>query len=213
MSLTQPQIDTLGFIHEVNRRDGSPPVFVVHYSDHVYLRVGNTDEAPKFPASTYNLLLRSNYIAETPPLRPGQGTQVTILPLGIRVVEEGFKHIDPNASAVQNIHISGGNFGNTAFSLSGSISITNSPVSQTNADIGQLLQQLVDSIDESDLPPDAKDDAKVEASQIALELQKKRLDLPEVERHVSKLGSLVAGATKVVVNFDRFVDAVRVFGS
>ncbi len=212
MSMTQPQIDTLQFIYEVSRREDSPPLFVVHHSDHVYLRVGNTDEAPRFAASAYNVLLRSNYIAETPPLRKGQGTQVTILPLGIRVLEEGFKHIDPNASPVQNIHISGGNFGNTAFSVSGSVNITNSPVSQASPDIGQLLQQLVDSIDESDLPADTKDDAKVEASQIALELQKKRLDLPEVERHVSKLGSLVVGATKVVENFDKLGDAIRALG-
>ncbi len=212
MGLTEPEIDTLQFIYDVSRREDPPPLFVVRYSDHVYLRVGNTDEAPRFPASAYNVLLRSNYIAETPPLRKGQGTPVTILPLGIRVVEGGFKHIDMNASPVQNIHISGGNFGNTAFSLSGSISITDSSVSQTSPDIGQLLQQIVDSIDESDLAADAKDDAKVEATQIALELQKKRLDLPEVERHVSKLGSLVAGATKVVENVDKFVDAIRALG-
>ncbi len=208
MRLPQSQIDILEFVYDVYHRDDAPQLFAVRANDRVYLRIGTTDEAPRFPLGAYTALLGSGYIQETPPVRKGSGTQVVILPLGIRVVEGGFEHMDTNPGSKQTINITGGTIGNFATAVEGNATVSGSPVHQGSADIGELLQRLADSIDAAELPPDVKDDAKLEASQVALELQKNRKDLPEIERHLSKLGTLVAGATTVVANLDRLRDAI-----
>ncbi len=213
MRLPQSQIDILQFVYNVYHRDDAPQLFAVRVNDRVYLKVGNTDEALRFPLGAYTALLGSDYIRETPPIRKGNGTQVAILPLGIRVVEGGFEHVDTNPASKQTINITGGTIGNFVTAVEGNATVTGSPVQQGSPDIGELLQRLADSIGEAELPPDVKDDAKLEASQVALELQKNRKDLPEIERHLSKLGKLSAGATTVVANLDKLRDAIGALAS
>jgi hypothetical protein len=147
-----------------------------------------------------------------------QGNRFRISEKGKRLIARGFQEVpeQDTGRSVQNINISGGTVGNLSTSLSGDAIISRSPVNQGSAgahDLGELLQRLIDSIDESEeLAMDVKGDAKLEANQVALELQKNRIDLPEIERHLTKLGALVGGAATVVTNLDKLGDAIRALG-
>lgn len=140
--------------------------------------------------------------------------RVRISTSGKQLIARGFEETpdEPATRSVQNINITGGNVGNLVTTIEGDATVIGSPVHQGAADLGQLLRELVAAIDQSeDLPPDAKDDAKLEANQVALELQRKRLDLAEVERHVVRLRALTGGATAVVTNLDKLWSGIQAF--
>ncbi len=145
-----------------------------------------------------------------------QGNRFRISANGKQLIARGFQEVpaEPQARSVQNINISGGNVGNLVTTVEGDASVTESPIHQGPTDVGRLLQQLIDSIDQSEnLSSEAKHDAKLEANQVAVEFQKSRLDLPEVERHLTKLGALVGGVATIVTNVDKLGDAIRALGS
>ncbi len=197
MRLSQPQRDLLAFVYHACQRDDAPSLFVVRLNDRVYLRVSSTQETARFPSGAYTALLTSGYIEEIPPARKGTGTQVSIRPLGLAVVKGDYEHMDPRAQS-NKVEISGGTFGNLGFSFKGDVNFIDSSVSQGLPDVAELLKQLVATIDGSDLPEKAKDDAKLEAGQVAFELQKSEKELPEIQRHLGRISALAAGSMPII---------------
>ncbi len=140
-----------------------------------------------------------------------QGNRFRISAKGKQLIARGYQEApeEPQARSVQNINISGGNFGNFATTVEGDVTISNSPVQQNAAELQSLLQQLSDMIEHSDMPQSEKNDASIDLSQLRVELDRPDLKPGRVNRLLGSLRAVFAGASLTLDPLDKIASIVQ----
>ncbi len=121
--------------------------------------------------------------------------QVALTQKGRELIDRGFEELA--APTGLTITISGGQVGNLAVSTQGPASVTSSPSTQGVPELSEMIGRLAEAIERSALPVEAKDDAKLEASQVALELSKSKPDVSRIETSMRVISWLTQEAPLV----------------
>lgn len=134
---------------------------------------------------------------------------VGLTPQGWELIERNFEELPVSAPGSQTISITGGQFGNANIGVQGSASISGSPVAQGGQDLRQLLDDLKRAIDESAVPEEDKTEAKLDAAQLQLELERPRKNGERILEYLKAIPATLKGATAVVTAVSHLEEALR----
>lgn len=145
-------------------------------------------------------LIDSGYI-DSADRGTGYGRLVAVAIKGL--TEKGYDLLEhgrsiPGAASGQSVSFHNATIGNAAFANHGSASITNSPVTQGAEVLQRLFDQLREAIDRSTASEADKADAKVEAEQLRLELEKNKKNPGRIRELLTSIPTLVQNAATVV---------------
>ncbi len=178
--------EILSLDFEVNTDD--PPEAVTHLQREIDMRV-------------IDPLLDSDYIARSE--IGADSYRLWITREGLRLVERDFEEaLDLPASQI--IMAINSSFGNAAISNQGTVTITDSPVSQQRSEVQQLVAGLTQLIEASQLSQQQKEETQSVAIQLAAELAKPNPNTALLDTFVRSVATVSAVLGIVVTQDNEF---------